>query len=192
MKMPSGADEAVPAEWARPPRSRPGSALAQARTRRYSASCCLEQLRGRAATRPRRARSLALQHLAARPCAIATSEPWRSRSPGVRLPLPPARRRLWRTGFRSVNSVRTAAGPGGSAPAPTASCRVSSASSQHSAVSIASAGRQTSRFGHGPQARQVLDRLVGRAVLAEADRIVGHDVDDALRISAERRIAGRQ
>ena len=33
---------------------------------------------------------------------------------------------------------------------------------------------------HGAQRRQMLDRLVRRAVLAEADRVVRHDVDDAL------------
>ena len=32
--------------------------------------------------------------------------------------------------------------------------------------------------GHGPQGGQLLDRLVGRAVLAEADRVVGPEVDD--------------
>ena len=32
--------------------------------------------------------------------------------------------------------------------------------------------------GHGPQRGQVLDRLVGRAVLAQADRVVGPRVDD--------------
>ena len=40
---------------------------------------------------------------------------------------------------------------------------------------------------HGAQRRQVLDRLVGRAVLAEADGIVGHHVDD--RNAGERRDA---
>jgi hypothetical protein len=30
------------------------------------------------------------------------------------------------------------------------------------------------------QQRQMLDRLVGRTVLAEADRVVRHHVDDAL------------
>ena len=32
---------------------------------------------------------------------------------------------------------------------------------------------------NGPQRRQMLDRLMGRAVLAEADRIMGHDEDGA-------------
>ena len=41
----------------------------------------------------------------------------------------------------------------------------------------------------GAQRRQVLDRLVGRAVFAEADRVVGHDVDDAL--AHQRRQADR-
>ena len=46
-----------------------------------------------------------------------------------------------------------------------------------STVSAASAGRRTTRFGNGAQHREVLDRLVGRPVLAHADRIVGADVD---------------
>jgi hypothetical protein len=42
------------------------------------------------------------------------------------------------------------------------------------------------------RAGQVLDRLVGRAVLAEADGVVGQHVDHALvPIRAARRIAGR-
>ena len=40
-------------------------------------------------------------------------------------------------------------------------------------------GPEQKQVGHGPQAGQVLDRLMGRAVLAEADGIVGHHVDDA-------------
>ena len=46
------------------------------------------------------------------------------------------------------------------------------------AVSLASAGRITRRPGHGPQRCELLDGLVGRAVLAEADRVVGEEVDD--------------
>ena len=62
-------------------------------------------------------------------------------------------------------------------------CRVSastlglslaSASAQHSAVSTASAGRIDVELRDRAQALQMLDRLVGRPVLAKADRIVGH------------------
>ena len=43
------------------------------------------------------------------------------------------------------------------------------------------------------QRREMLDRLVRRPVLAEADRIVRHHIDDAaISISADRRIDGRQ
>ncbi len=45
---------------------------------------------------------------------------------------------------------------------------------------------------HGAQARQMLDRLVRRAVFAEADRIMRHYIDDALvhqRREADRRAA---
>ena len=37
---------------------------------------------------------------------------------------------------------------------------------------------EDAHVGHGAERGQMLDRLVGRAVLAEADRIVGHHVDD--------------
>ena len=56
----------------------------------------------------------------------------------------------------------------------------SSASCQHSAVSTASQGRKTSRFGNSAQRGEMLDRLVRRAVFAEADRVVRHHMDDAL------------
>ena len=48
---------------------------------------------------------------------------------------------------------------------------------QASTTSLASAGRSTIEAGDGPQRRQLLDRLVGRTVLADADRVVGEDVD---------------
>ena len=49
---------------------------------------------------------------------------------------------------------------------------------QATAVSLASAGRTKSRPGDGPQRGEVLDRLVGRAVLAQPDRVVRPDVGD--------------
>ena len=44
--------------------------------------------------------------------------------------------------------------------------------------------------GHGPQRRQMLDRLMRGAVLAEPDRVVRHHVDDAL--AHQRRQADRR
>src|SRR5438477_508802 len=41
------------------------------------------------------------------------------------------------------------------------------------------AGPEHAHVGHGAQCREVLDRLVGRAVFAEPDRIMGHDIDHA-------------
>ena len=45
------------------------------------------------------------------------------------------------------------------------------------AVSFGSPGRTTDEIRDRPQRREVLDRLVGGAVLAEADRVVRPDVD---------------
>ena len=56
--------------------------------------------------------------------------------------------------------------------------RVSIATRQATAVSLASPGRITVRFGIARSAGQLLDRLVGRAVLAERDAVVGEDVHD--------------
>ena len=66
----------------------------------------------------------------------------------------------------------------------------SSASCQHSAVSTASAGRKTRRFGMARKRRKMLDRLMRRSVLAEADRVVRHDVDR--RDAGQRRDADRR
>ncbi len=49
---------------------------------------------------------------------------------------------------------------------------------QAATVSLASAGPDDVEAGDGAQRGEVLDRLVGRAVLAEADRVVGPDVGD--------------
>ena len=49
---------------------------------------------------------------------------------------------------------------------------------QDSTTSLASAGRNTSRPGTAAQRGQLLDRLVGGAVLADADGVVGEDVHD--------------
>jgi hypothetical protein len=49
---------------------------------------------------------------------------------------------------------------------------------QATAVSLASAGRTTSRPGTAAQRGEVLDPAGGRAVLAEADRVVRPDVGD--------------
>ena len=60
------------------------------------------------------------------------------------------------------------------------SCEFSSASCQHSTVSTASHGPEHEEVRDRPQRSEMLDRLVGRAVLAEPDRIVRHHMDDAL------------
>ena len=53
-------------------------------------------------------------------------------------------------------------------------------------------GTDQPEAGHRPQRRQLLDRLVGRAVLAEADRVVGpHEQRSCSRESAARRTAPR-
>ena len=54
----------------------------------------------------------------------------------------------------------------------------STARRQASAVSLASAGRITRSPGMARSDGDVLDRLVGGAVLADADRVVGEGVDD--------------
>jgi hypothetical protein len=54
----------------------------------------------------------------------------------------------------------------------------SSAPRHAQAVSLASAGRDHVEAVDGAQRGQVLDRLVRRAVLAEADRVVRPHVDD--------------
>ena len=41
-------------------------------------------------------------------------------------------------------------------------------------------GAEHLQIGDDPQGGQMFDRLVGRAIFAEADAVVGHDVDDAL------------
>ena len=46
------------------------------------------------------------------------------------------------------------------------------------AISLASAGRITRRPGIARSDGELLDRLVGRAVLADADRVVRPDEDD--------------
>lgn len=62
---------------------------------------------------------------------------------------------------------------------------------QATADSTASAGRQVSRFGGQAQAGQLFDRLAGRAVLAEADGVVGEHVERRCFISADMRTALR-
>ena len=56
----------------------------------------------------------------------------------------------------------------------------SSASCQHSSVSTASHGRNTQQVRDRAQRREMLDRLVRRAVFAEPDRVVRHHMDHAL------------
>ena len=68
----------------------------------------------------------------------------------------------------------------------TGPCRCSIATRQASAVSLASAGRITRQAGDGAQRGELLDRLVGRAVLAQEDRVVGVDEDRPAASSAPR------
>ena len=56
----------------------------------------------------------------------------------------------------------------------------SMASHQATAVSTASAGPPQRQIRNQPQAVQVLDRLMRRTILAQADRVVGVDQDHAL------------
>ena len=68
----------------------------------------------------------------------------------------------------------------------------STAMRQAWAVSLASAGRITRRPGTARSGGQLLDRLVGGAVLAEAHRVVGPRVDDVglgQRGQTDRRVA---
>ena len=58
------------------------------------------------------------------------------------------------------------------------SCLRLSTTRQASATSLASAGRRTISPGMLRNASQLLDRLMGRAVLADPDRVVRKDVDD--------------
>ena len=60
---------------------------------------------------------------------------------------------------------------------------------QASTTSLASRGADDGQAGDRPQRRELLDRLVGRAVFADADRVVREDVDD--RDLHERRQADR-
>ena len=72
------------------------------------------------------------------------------------------------------------AAPGGSAPAGSARrCAGSPVPSTPPSPSRRPGG-STCTFGHGAQAGQVLDRLVGRPVLAEADGVMRQHVDHPL------------
>ena len=143
------------------------------------------------ASRPPRSRRRRPAGACAPARAIATSEPVASRvtsAPALRPPR--ARRRRGRERLTSSAVVRSVGRfwrVSASAEGPSAR---TSASAQHSAVSTASAGRNTSRFGHRAQRREMLDRLMGRAVLAEPDRIVGQHEDHAL--AHQRREADRR
>ena len=61
---------------------------------------------------------------------------------------------------------------------------------RHGGGLVGSAGRTTDRFGMARSA-QVLDRLVGGAVLAETDRVVRPDVDGVDVHQRASRTAGR-
>ncbi len=100
-----------------------------------------------------------------------------------------AHRRRGRRGFRGAFSARRA-GPDGSGPGPKApTCRPAPPASFRRLDRVGRPEHQQVR--HGAQRRQMLDRLMGRAVLAEADGIMGQHIDDPLPISADRRMAPR-
>ena len=80
---------------------------------------------------------------------------------------------------RSPAWARTA-GSGATAAAPSGASRLSIAAAHATAVSSGVARAPDVEVRDQPQRRRVLDRLVRRPVLAEADRVVREDVDDAL------------
>ncbi len=103
-----------------------------------------------------------------------------------------AHRRPWPTDSPDVCVVRRSGTPWRVSARIVGVALARSASSQHSAHSIAIGRPHDVEIGHGAQRGEMLDRLVGRAVLAKADRIVGHDVDHPLphqRREADRRAA---
>ena len=172
------AEPAVPAEAAPRPRPRPRGARAEHRVA-VVLRAGARTAPSTASRRPRRG---------CRPSASSVARRHRERDLGAggeqghlaRRPRPrPAHRRRARERF-------SAAGVGAQQRHVLAGQRqdrrrvraASAPAAQHSAVSTASAGRKTSRLRDRAQRRQMLDRLVGRAVLAEADRVVRHHVDD--------------
>ena len=104
----------------------------------------------------------------------------------------PAGRRRARTGSRRCAPCAASAAPGGSAPAPTGPSAWRSASSQHSAVSTASAGRNTSMFGIARRlARCSTGWCVGPSSPSPIESWVATKIT-RWRISAASRSAGRQ
>ena len=104
----------------------------------------------------------------------------------------PVHRRPWRERFSAVWAVRTV----GTSWREKASRLGRSALSQRDLPAFrrlhAVGGAHHQQVGNGAQRRQMLDRLVGRAVLAHADGIMRHHEDDAdahQRGEADRRAA---
>ena len=148
----------------------------------------------------------------------ARSRAWRRRrrrSPPLRAPWPPRRRatarspcrsgsrracpsarsahrRPWPRDSRRCGSVRSTGTPWRVSARIVGVCLASSAISQHSAHSTEFGRAHHVEIGDGAERGQMLDRLMRRAVLAEADRVVRHDIDHALlhqRREADRRAA---
>ena len=191
MNTPSAAEPAFPAEADR--------GLDRRRAARSPSTCgaigrrpAARTAPSRAARRRRSAMPSACQRVARGHREVHLGAGGDQRRLARRRPPRPARSRRGRSGSRRYRCAASA-GPAASAPARRARRRGCTASSQHSAVSTASAGRKTSRLRHGAQAGQVLDRLVRRPVLAEADGVVRQHIDHAAaRISAARRMRRAQ
>ena len=81
-------------------------------------------------------------------------------------------------GRRHDRAVEAWAAPGGTGRCAAGSCRSPATIRQVSTTSLASAGPEHQQPRHRPQRGQLLDGLVGRAVLADPDGVVGEDVHD--------------
>ena len=81
-------------------------------------------------------------------------------------------------GGRVLGAVERRQRPAGSARARPGSWCSFMMTFQASTTSLASAGPEHDQAGNRPQGGKLLDRLVGRAVLADADRVVREDIDD--------------
>ena len=115
----------------------------------------------------------------ARPSRAKPRSRWRARSPGARRRPRPAHRRRAPSGSPMPASLRSngsdwrvsASSDGGVAPVQRQGPALGGLDRVGRAIDV--------EPGHRPQRRQMLDRLMGRPVLAEPDRVVRHDIDDA-------------
>ena len=169
---------ALPAERRRRLDRRAARARPAAAPRPGSLGCAANSSHDGIETTRTRTRSAWSSRAAARPRAPRSR--WRSGSPAARRPADRAATYAPRRTPSAGPERRRGRAPGasgGRAPARSAR-RVRVIATRHaSTVSVASAGPEHDEVGDGAEHREVLDRLVGRAVLADADRIVGADVD---------------